>query len=109
MYITTTSKTAGAAAEVAEEKKRVKYASLSDNYIFSPLGFETLGSWGADAVSLVSRIGKLLVERTGESRSPDFLRQRISIEIQRHNALCIFGTIPPSRGLDEIFYLVRDH
>ena len=39
-YITSTSKTAGTAAEVAEEKKRVKYASLSDNHIFSPLGLK---------------------------------------------------------------------
>lgn len=38
-----------AAAEMAEEKKREKYAFLSDTFHFVPLGFETLGVWGSDA------------------------------------------------------------
>ena len=59
-------------------------------------------------MSLITKIGGRLAERTGELRSTDFLRQRISVEIQRHNSMCIFGTLPTSRGLDEIFYLVRD-
>ena len=92
---------------MAEDKKREKYAFLSDTFHFVPLGFETLGSWGSDASLLVSRIGKKITDRTGEIRATDFLRQRISIDIQRGNAISILGTLPDSRELDEIFYLFR--
>ena len=106
-YLQKTSKTARAAAEMAEDKKREKYAFLSDTFHFIPLGFETLGSWGSDASLLVSRIGKKITDRTGEIRATDFLRQRISIDIQRGNAISILGTLPDSRELDEVFYLFR--
>ena len=79
---------------------------LDDTFFFTPLGFETLGSWGADAASFIASIGKRITDRTGEVRATDYLRQRISIDIQRGNAISVFGTIPDSRGLDEIFYLV---
>ena len=103
-YLQKTSKTARAAAE---DKKREKYAFLSDSYHFVPLGFETLGSWGSDASLLISRIGKKITDRTGEFRSTDFLRQRISIDIQSGNAVSILGTLPHSRELSEIFYSVK--
>ena len=100
-YLQKTSKTARAAAEMAEDKKREKYAFLSDTFHFVPLGFETLGS---DAWLLVSRIGKKITDRTGEIRATDSLRQRISIGIQSGNAISILGTFPDSRELDEGFY-----
>ena len=106
-YLQKTSKMARAAAETAEDKKREKYAFLSDSYHFVPLGFETLGSWGSDASLLISRIGKKITDRTGELRATDFLRQRISIDIQRGNAISILGTLPDSRELSDIFHLVR--
>ena len=37
------------AGEMAEEKKREKYAFLADTFHFVPLGFETLGAWGSEA------------------------------------------------------------
>ena len=95
------------ATETAEDKKREKYAFLSDSYHFVPLGFETLGSWGSDASLLISRIGKKITDRTGELGATDFLRQRISIDIQRGNAISILGTLWDFGELSEIFYLVR--
>ena len=103
-YLPKASKTARAAAETAEDKKREKYAFLSDSYHFVPLGFETLGSWGWDASLLISRIGKKIKDRTGELRATDFLRQRISIDIQRGHAISILGTLPDSCKLSEIFF-----
>ena len=66
-----------------------------------------MGAWGAGAAAFVAKLGKKIAERTGELRSSDFLRQRISIEIQRFNAVSVLGTLPSSRELEEIFYLVH--
>ena len=92
---------------MAEEKKREKYAFLSDTFHFVPLGFEMLGAWGSDASLLISRIGKMITARTGEIRATEFLRQRISIDIMRGNSLSILGTLPEARALDEIQYFIR--
>ena len=73
-YLAKTSTTQRAAAEAAEEKKRQKYAFLSDTFHFIPLAFETLGCFGSDASSLVSRIGKKITDRTGETRATDFFK-----------------------------------
>jgi hypothetical protein len=37
----------------------------------------------------------------------EFLRQRVSIEIQRGNAASVIGTHPYSRGLDEVYSVLR--
>ena len=92
---------------MAEEKNRGKHAFLLNNFHFVPLGFKTLGSWGPDASLLIARISKKITDRTGEKRAADFLRQRISIDIMRGSAISILGTLPDSRELDEVFYLVR--
>ena len=92
---------------MAEEKKREKYAFLADTFRFVPLGFETMGVWGSDATLLISRIGRKISERTGELRATDFLKQRISIDIMRGNAISILGTFPETRELQEVHCLVR--
>lgn len=94
---------AGGAAEVAEGRKRDKYSGLGGQFHFVPIGVETLGSWGPDAVSLIHSIGRRVIEATGEKHAMGFLRQRISIAIQRGNASSVLATFPPSRALDELF------
>ncbi len=54
---------------------------------------------------MLTTVGRLLTERTFDSRSPAFLWQRLSVAIQRGNALSVFGTIPAAKRLDEIVYL----
>ncbi|GAV01570.1 hypothetical protein RvY_12261 [Ramazzottius varieornatus] len=71
---------AGYAANKAEENKRLKYQRLEGSYFFCPVGFET---FGPAATSLLTEIEKRMAHRTGTKRSSEFLRQRISIDIQR--------------------------
>ena len=84
----------GVAATSAEERKRTKYADLSDEYVFIPLGFETLGHWGEGAIEFVNKLGRELSQATNEPRSTSFLKQRLSIAIQRGNAAAVRGTVP---------------
>ncbi|CAG9814103.1 unnamed protein product [Phaedon cochleariae] len=101
-------KAAGTPACEAEKRKCGKYKCLEDKFIFIPLGFETFGPWGPSAKEIISTIGHLIYSRSSEARSTEYLRQRISIEIQRGNAACILNTIPSSKGLEEIFYILGD-
>ena len=84
-----------------------KYRSLAERFHFHPLGFETFGTWGQAAKEIIGQIGKKIGDTTGESRSLSFLRQRISIEIQRGNAISALGAFKWSKRLDEVFYVFR--
>ena len=77
-----------------EDSKRRKYASLTSSFQFAPVGIETLGAWGESAKSLVHKIGMRIREATGDNRATTFLIQRLSIDIQRGNAISVMATIP---------------
>jgi hypothetical protein len=55
---------------------------------------ETLGPWSNDALSLLDELGKLLSNTTGIPQAKTYLKQRISIAIQRGNAASVIGTVP---------------
>ena len=105
-YLPRTTVEAGSAASEAERKKTEKYRFLEPNTLFSPAAFETFGPWGPGAKDLINEIGRRAFLRSGEPRTMNFLRQRISIEIQRGNAASVLGTFEYSRGLEEVFYIL---
>ena len=75
-------------AEQAENRKNSKYAELvaSGDLIFAPIAIETLGVWGPSALEICADIGGRIANRTGDSRSFAFLKQRLGIAVQRGNA-----------------------
>ena len=75
----------------AEERKRRKYESLQDSHVFYPFAMETMGAWGLDAKDLVKTIGRRIREKTGEPRSILFLKQRLSLAVQRGNATSVIS------------------
>ncbi|CAM1324600.1 Uncharacterised protein r2_g3335 [Pycnogonum litorale] len=102
--ITYSTQSPGGAAAQAELRKTKTYASLKKDHIFVAAGFETLGSCGPSATKFIREIGNRIRQATGETRSSSFLRQKISVAIQRGNAACVTATLPCARRLDEIFY-----
>jgi len=104
-YLTSTSKSAGAAAQSRESEKRRKYAGVTGHYKFVPFGVETMGPFGAEALALVKDLGRRIKVATGEPRSESFLVQRISLAIQRGNAACVLATIPQYSKLHEIYHI----
>ena len=104
-HINSAASQAGAPSEAAELKKHKKYASLSEQYIFTPVALETLGSWGPEANTFVGELGRRLAVATGEPRATSFLRQKIGIAVQRGNAVCIRKSLPNGTGLNELFYI----
>jgi hypothetical protein len=70
----------------------LKYSDVIAGVDFIPFVIETSGVWGQQALSLVKDIGRQIAAVTHEPRSTTFLRQRISLVVQRGNAFCILGT-----------------
>ncbi|XP_055349847.1 uncharacterized protein LOC129596553 [Paramacrobiotus metropolitanus] len=93
-YLIRSAKAAGAAAHQAEIRKRYNYRGLGDQYWFYPFAVETLGVLGEAAREVVSFFGRKIKDRSGESRSTAFLKQRISLAIIKGNAAAVLGTLP---------------
>lgn len=77
---------------------------MKENHLFTPIAFESLGCMGPETKTFIEKLGSLIRAASGESRSTDYLLQKISIAIQRGNAACILGTMGRNR-VDE-FYLL---
>ena len=103
-YLLASSRTAGAAAELAESKKSAKYTNLGQHHIFVPIAFETFGTWRNEADKVVSEIGNKIADCSGEPRALEFLRQRISVQLQRGNAISVLGTLNDYKCFDKIFF-----
>ena len=95
----------GKLASFAEEKKRKKYSTISREVIFFPVAIETLGAWGEDAEHVIRAIGRRISEVTSEPRATNFLRQRLSVAVQRGNAASIISCLPKSKDLKEIYFI----
>jgi hypothetical protein len=101
-----TSEVSSFAAEMACKRKHSKCSStISSNYIFKGLAFETLGPWCKEAIDFINVIENRLIAESGDSISKKFLFERIFLAIQRGNAASIRGTFPDSVLLSEIFVL----
>lgn len=94
-----TCRTAGSAAEKKVLRKRIRYG---DFIVFST---ETMGPWCQEGKDLIESLGKMLVKMTGDKNSKKYLKERISIAIQRGNAMSVMKTLPDAEGLDEIYNL----
>ena len=92
-YISSSSKEARSVANEAERKKILKYSNLLSNYFFIPIAIETLGAFGVEADHFICDIGHRLKELTLKPLSHFHLVQRISIAIQRGNALVVKGSM----------------
>jgi len=93
-HVDDSARSAGAAALKAEASKTTKYSELSRSYAFVPLVFETLGTWGPQCTSFIRELGRRLTCVTGEKMEATYLRQRLSIAIQRGNGVACRGSLP---------------
>lgn len=103
-YVDRTSREPGYAAKQAEDHKYRHYNDLMDQFIFVPIATETSGIYGTVGLQLIKKIGSKIKAVTNEKRATSYLIQRIAITIQRGNVASIFGTLPRSKNLGEIYY-----
>ena len=93
-YITDTATTASAAANRAADNKTAKYQELAKTHQFASIAIETGGTWNEKAVEFISEVGRRITEITKEHQKTMFLFQRISVALQRGNAIAFRNTFP---------------
>ena len=93
-YLSQTAISAGSAAEQAAIHKTAKYALLPATHMFVPVAFETLGPVNSEGAEFLSELGRRISVVSGDQRETKFLFQRLSICVQRHNAIAFRGTSP---------------
>ena len=91
-YLTATSTLAGSAAESASVRKEAKYAELFNRFHFFPIAIESHGPRSIKATSFLSDLGRRITMSTSDARETSFLFQRISVTLQRLNAVCVSDT-----------------
>lgn len=96
-YLSQTAISAGSAAEQAAIRKTAKYALLPATHVFVPIAFETLGPVNAEGAEFLSELGRRISSVSGDQRETNFLLQRLSICVQRHNAIAFRGTFQDGR------------
>ena len=84
---------AGATVKQAEPLKKIlKYSDITSTHVFYPIAIETADSWDTQATELIAELGRRITEATEDPKETTYLFQRISITIQRGNALSFFNT-----------------
>ena len=65
-----------------------------------PIAFETLGSIGSKALSFLSEVGRRTTAVIGDVRETSHLFQKVSVAIQRFNAVCVAESFKDNGQLD---------
>ena len=91
-YRAVASQAAGGVAANAEVRKELKYANLSHSHCFMPLSVESTGVFGPRTFSFVKDLGRRMTRQSGNVNATSYLKQRLSMAIQRGNAISVLGT-----------------
>lgn len=106
-YVHTSSRNCSVIAENSSRLKHRLYSPVTEqNFIFVTVAVVTIRPWCQEARNFLDSLSRLLIEKTGDPRSKSYLFQRISLTIQRGNAMSIMGTLPTlhhGKKLDEIY------
>ena len=90
-YVSLAASGPGLIANRAESHKKLLYHELTHTHHFVPIGFETLGVFGDEAMSFLKELGHLIKSRSADCQSFHYLCQRISVTIQRFNAEAVMS------------------
>jgi len=74
-------------AELAAERKVMKYSNLPTNFIFQPIAVESSSS-----SDFISALGHKISSVSGEERKTSFLFQHLSVALQRFSAVLLHNT-----------------
>src|SRR6218665_1233564 len=78
-------------------RQQCKNALLPSTHVFVPIAFETLGPVNAEGAEFLAELGRRISSVSGDQLETNFLLQRFSICVQRHNAIAFRGTFQDGR------------
>ena len=87
--ISTAAREAGSVAELPADCKSAKYTDLDTRYSSQPVAVETLGPINDSAREFLFNLGRKISLQSGDDRESSLLFQRISVLIQRFNAIVL--------------------
>ena len=92
LHLPSTSISAGSAAELPAVRKQAKYAELAQRYEFEPITEESHGTYSATATVFLVDLCRRLSATTSYAKETAHLFQRLSIALQRFNAVCVIDS-----------------
>ena len=92
---------AGAVANEAKNRKKLKYSHLESTHAFVPVVVETLGTLGREAPFL-REVACRIKTSTGDPWSHQFLLQRVAVAVQRGNTASIL--VSSTVGFDPLLF-----
>jgi len=98
-YLSASYVNAAAAADAATSRKEVKYSDIPASYLFQPIAVETLGPINESAVDFLRELGCRISSKFQEDRQTAYLFQRLSVTVQRFNAVILHDSFPPGSDL----------
>lgn len=93
-YVSQCARTAGAAAQLAEDSKASKYCAILTTHHYVTVAIETLGTFGQEACTFIAELGRRLRRSSCDPKATLYLYQRLSIALQRGNTAAILGSLP---------------
>ena len=90
---------AGAVADGAEHRKKLKYSNFDSTHLFTPVAIETLGAMGKEALSFLKELGRCILTSTCEPQAYQLLLQRVAVAVQRGNAAAVLGRCSAGDGV----------
>ena len=75
-------------------RKEVKYPGIVGRHMFEPIAVETLGVFNASAIHLLNDLGRRISSISGDTRETSHLYQRLSVLLQRFNAVLLHDSLP---------------
>jgi len=91
-YMATAARVAGSAAEGAAARNSAKYTNIETNYMFQPIAVESLNPINTSGCAFLSKLGRKLSTQSGNDRKTSYLFQRLSVLIQRFNAILLLDS-----------------
>ena len=72
----------------------------NNSNVFEPIAVETLGVLNSSARLLLNDLGRRITNISGEARELSFLFQRVSVLVQRFNAILLHDCLPAADRTD---------
>jgi len=79
----------------------MKYSYLPTNLIFQPIAVENLGAFSSSSSDFILALGHRISSVSGEERETSFLFQRLSVTLQRSNAVLLHVTFDHQADPDQ--------
>ena len=90
----------GAVAARAETRKLTNYDSLAPRHTIVPVAIESLGVIGPISIAFLKVLRRRIRQCSGEVKAHQYLLQRLSVAVQRGNAISVLSSVAELSGLD---------